>query len=478
MTNLTSLPLPDGVGGASLGTSGLTAAMHHHFSVVLGAGGFFDWFHKAWFRADSATDFGTTTDSIGMWLWWFCTLWFVFLMVLMFAFVAMYRRKKGRIAPRSPSHNTPLEIAWTVIPTLFLVYIFFRGFWSYMDKVVTPGNAVEMNLVAQKWNWNLTYPNGSQSPWQTKIGSQSIPVYYMPADRPIRMLMSSQDVMHAFFVPDFRIKTDIFPNRYTTIWFKAHAPAGGKTHPRTIADFEAAQASAKANGQMYVDAPYVKGLEGEAYEDHWLFCAEYCGDNHSEMAAIIRIVDDAAYTRWLDTIGTGSLPLPDLGKRLYTTKGCVSCHTIDDGKNTGPTWKNMFGHAVEFTDGSSYTAEQMGDVAFFSNYARESMLVPGAKIVKGFGPQMSSQAGILSERDIAGLIAYIETLSDAAPKPAAADEASKGTVTTPEGGPRPGTPSAPGAANISATEGSTPPANPAAKPPANPPAPQSPSAPK
>ncbi len=403
---------------AILSMTGLTHAMHSNFSLApatLAKGGILDWFHKAWFRTDAATANGVSTDNIGMWLWWFCTLWFVFLMALMVVFVVRYRRRKGRIAPKSPSHNTPLEIAWTVIPTLFLVYIFFRGFWSYMEKLVAPGNAVEMSVLASKWNWSLTYPNGSESNATTVIGSRVIPVFYMPAERAIRVKMNSQDVMHAFFVPDFRVKADILPNRYTTVWFKALQPSSGKIHPRTQVDADSAHASATANGLTYGGPNYIKELEGVPYEDHWLFCAEYCGDEHSEMAAIIRVVPEDAYNRWLETIGTGSLSPKDLGKRMYETKGCITCHTIDGAPNTGPTWKNMFGHGVTFTDGSAYSEAQMSDPTFFQNYARESILVPQAKIVTGFGSQMSSYQGVLNDKMIDGVIAYIMSLSDKAP---------------------------------------------------------------
>ena len=98
------------------------------------------------------------------------------IIVLMFYFVAKYRRRKGHIAQRSPSHNTPLEIAWTVIPTLFLVWIFFKGFWTYMDKMMAPGDAIVMDLRASKWNWNLIYPNGSESSTRTMIAAKSIPI--------------------------------------------------------------------------------------------------------------------------------------------------------------------------------------------------------------------------------------------------------------------------------------------------------------
>jgi cytochrome c oxidase subunit 2 len=391
-----------------------------------------DWWHKAWFRADGATDLARTTDETGMWLWWFCTLWFVFLMGLMVAFVAKYRRRKGQIAPKSPSHNTPLEIAWTVIPTLFLVWIFFKGFWTYMDKMVSPSSAVMLDLRAWKWNWGLTYPNGAETNAFTVIGARQIPVFYIPADVNIKLRLQSDDVMHSFFVPDFRTKTDIFPNRYTTTWFKAKMPSGAKLHPKSIAEVESYKASAASKGLNYSGPEFVEALAGVPYEDHWLFCAEYCGDEHSEMAAIFRTVPEDAYNRWVLTIADdGTMPLVELGEQLFKRKGCGQCHTIDGAASTGPTWKHAFGTARQFTSGESYSAEQMSDVAFFSNYARESILTPSVRIVRGFSNQMTPYAGQLSERQLDALIAYIMSLGvnpPAVPEPAAEGAAPEGTA--------------------------------------------------
>jgi cytochrome c oxidase subunit 2 len=377
---------------------------------------FRDW----WLRGAPSFKNAQATDDIGMWLWWFCVLWFVFLMALMLAFVAKYRRKKGQIAVKSASHNTPLEIAWTIIPTLFLVYIFFKGFHSYFDKVVAPGNAVTMNIVAQKWSFGLTYPNGSDTNVTTVIGAREIPVFYLPADVPIKMQLISQDVNHGFFIPDFRVKMDIFHNRYTTTWFQANAPSGGHVHPSSTAEVDTLKASAQSKGLMYSGPGYTKELAGVPYEDHWLFCSEYCGEQHSEMAAIIRIVPDKDYKAWLQNLSE-KLPPAQLGASVYKVKGCMQCHNVDGSTNTGPTWKNLYGHAVEFTDGTSYTAEQMKDPTFFSAYVHESVVCPACKIVKGFGNNMTPQA--LTEKQIAGVIAYMMTLSDVQPPEGAVPEA-------------------------------------------------------
>lgn len=348
-----------------------------------------DVFSKAWLRAPASTEIGRDTDAMFMWLWWFCVVWFVFLMGLMVYWVIKYRRRAGKIAPKSASHNTPLEIAWTIIPTLFLVYIFFRGFHGWIEKVVAPGDAVEMNLTGARWYWSLQYPNGAESPASTKIGAKDIPVFYMPAERSIKLKMQSADVMHAFWVPDFRIKQDLWPNRYSQMWFKAEKPDGSKTHPTISND---------AKDEV------AKALSGVPYSDHWLFCAEYCGDEHSEMAAIVRVVPEDAFNRWQDAIKNGTGTPAELGLAIWKQR-CASCHTVDGGKNTGPTWKGIWGHQAQMAGGQMIMVDE--------NYIRESILNPQAQIVMGFqGQNMPSFAGVLNDKQITSLVEYIKTLSD------------------------------------------------------------------
>lgn len=344
------------------------------------------------FRRDSAADqHSLQTDGLFMLIFWISTFFFVVLMALMVLFVVKYRRRPGRIAPPSASHNTILELAWTIIPLAILAVFFFKGFWGYMDRVVAPGTAIQLDLTAQKWNWTVTYPNGESSPETLMLGaSDNIPVFYVPANLPVMFKMKSLDVMHSFWVPDFRSKFDVFPNRYTAYWFTADAPGPG--------------------------APTMEHKDGAkfAYEDHWLFCAEYCGDKHSEMAGIIRVVSEADYKKVVYEAWGAAKPPVEIGRSIWKTR-CASCHSVDGSKNIGPTWKDLYGHEVAFADGSSLSAEQMSGLGF-DNYVRESILAPAAKIVAGYPNQMSSFAGQLSEAQINGVIAYIKSISEKAPK--------------------------------------------------------------
>ncbi|MCL4741055.1 MAG: c-type cytochrome [Phycisphaerales bacterium] len=325
--------------------------------------------HGLFFRGDSAWDKGVATDGLFMWVFWFSTFWFVLLMGLMVWWVYKYRRRPGVPAKRSASHNAPLEIVWTVVPSLFLGYIFFRGFHSYIDKLVAPADSIELVVKAMKWNWTATYPNGGVSPDVMRLGASDVPVFVMPAGRAVRFKMYSDDVIHSFWIPDFRMKFDVFPNRYTSFWIQPM----------------------------------------QAGETHWVFCAEYCGDQHSEMAAVIQVVTEAEYIEWVTRIGqVGGTP-QERGLVVARKNGCLTCHSLDGTRNVGPTWRNAYGNPVPLADGSTIPGD---DRTAWDNYIRESILDPGAKLHAGFPNQMNSFQGQVSEDEILWITAYIRSLSD------------------------------------------------------------------
>ncbi|MDX2131684.1 MAG: cytochrome c oxidase subunit II [Planctomycetota bacterium] len=360
----------------------------HH---TLGTGGPFT---QLWLDGPSATMAGRETDEMFIWLWWFCVVWFVGLMALMAYWVVKYRRRPGKIAPMSPSHNTRLEIAWTVIPSLFLVYMFFKGFKGYIGQLLAPGDAIVMNVTGAKWYWQLTYPNGAESPATARPGAKDIPVFYFPAKTNIQLKMQSKDVLHAFWVPDFRVKQDVIPNRFTTLWFNAEGPGpGAAVHPTP------------SEGSAEAKRTDVIALAGVPYTEHILFCAEYCGTEHSEMAALIRIVPDDAYRRWVEAIGTPSDPV-ELGRKQWRLK-CASCHTIDGSPNTGPTWLNAYGATHEMTNGEQVTVDDA--------YILESIMEPSKRVVKGFeNGNMPSFRGLLTPTQVDGIIQFMKSISDKA----------------------------------------------------------------
>lgn len=306
-------------------------------------------------------DASVTTRNID-WVWdflvWMSVLTALAVFVAMFHFVTKYRAKSraaNEQAEPSAEHNTALEITWSVLPLFVVIALFVWGFKGFVDLRTPPKDSMEIHATGQKWKWTFDYKCPS--------GGMTEDTLHVPIDRPVRMIISSVDVLHALYIPAFRTKMDAVPGRYTDLWFQA-TKAG----------------------------------------DYPLFCAEYCGTSHSDMLAHVIVHPPGGYEKWLDGAckAADSLEGPERGKQLYTKQGCDTCHSIDGTPKIGPTWKGIFGKSGTFTDGSSYTVDE--------NYLRESMLDPAAKVVKGYAPSMPTYQGKLSEKDLIGLIEYMKTL--------------------------------------------------------------------
>ncbi len=341
------------------------------------------WLQRIFFRTNSIWDPAADSDFLFMAILWFSIFWFVLLVGLSIYWTIKYRRRPGVPAPVSSSHNTKLEIAWTVLPSLFLVYLFFAGFTPYLDKLVAPKDAVELRVSGKKWIWNVTYPNGKRPNETVRIGAVDSPLIYVPADRPVKFRLSSQDVIHSWWIPDFRTKIDCIPNRYTSVWIE----------PETL------------SGKDYVHA------DGYRYRDHWVFCAEYCGQNHAEMAAVLRVVP---YDIWLQKIQGELEGAPwEIGLQISQLNGCFGCHSVDGSPNTGPTWLNNYGYPREFSNAPPMTQAAIdGDSVLMDNYMRESIYVPGAKVRQGYVNGMAPYAGVLSDEEVDYIIEYMKHLSD------------------------------------------------------------------
>jgi cytochrome c oxidase subunit 2 len=273
--------------------------------------------------------------------------------------VVKYRHRPGHRPQPSPAHNDALEITWTVIPTIICVFLFYYGWNTYVRVVTPPTKAVEINVLAMRWNWQFTHSNGVQDS-----------DLHVPVNTPVRLVMTSKDVIHSFYAPVMRVKQDILPRRYTYAWFFP-------TKPGT----------------------------------YRLTCAEYCGTNHSQMGitndgrrAVLVVHEPGGYERYLADKAAQSTALPpeQLGKVLYEKKGCNACHTTDGTPRVGPSWSGTFGTMVPLTDGSSVKMDE--------TYIRESILYPQAKSRPGFPPSMPSFEGQLKDREIEGLIAFIKSL--------------------------------------------------------------------
>ena len=306
------------------------------------------------------SEFAKGIDFMYMGLFWLSVVLFLMIAIPTVYFAWRYRYRPGRVTPHV-THNTTLEITWTVLPLLLCVAIFFWGLKGWMEYAIAPGEAMEVQITAKKWLWQFEYPDGSRT----------INDLHVPINKPVKFIMTSEDVIHDFFVPDMRVKHDIIPGRYTEVWFN----------------------------------PIVHG-------EHVITCAEYCGKGHSDMRAKLTVDTDAEFAKFLETGGTewedyfnGKDPKKspaDWGKVQYETKGCNSCHTLDGSKSKGPSWKGIYGHMVKLNNGSSVLVDD--------DYIRESMLSPNAKVVDGFEPIMPTFQGLLKENQIKGLIAFIKSL--------------------------------------------------------------------
>lgn len=276
-------------------------------------------------------------------------------------FVIKYRARPGHKAQPSTAHSDTMEITWTVIPTIIVVFLFIFGWRDYVHMMTPPQKAVEIQVTAQKWQWSFQHSNGV-----------SDNVLYVPVNTPIRLIMTSKDVIHSFFVPVLRVKQDVVPQRYTTIWFQA-------TKPGT----------------------------------YRLYCTEYCGgegagmnSGHSMMKTVLVVLPSGDYERYLaESADTSKMPPAELGAKLYEKKGCNGCHSVDGSAKTGPTWKGAFGTEATLDDNSSITVDE--------NYLRESILRPQAKARAAYAASkgvMPPFEGQLKEHELAALIAYIKSL--------------------------------------------------------------------
>jgi len=296
--------------------------------------------------------FAREVDILYMFLFWLSVVFFVGIAGAALYFPWKYRYKPGRVTPHV-THNTTIELVWSIGPLLICVGLFFWGLDGFLKYSVAPGEAMEIQITAKKWLWQFEYPDGSRT----------VNDIHLPVGKAVRFVMTSEDVLHDFYVPDMRVKHDIVPGRYTEIWF----------------------------------TPTVEGL-------HRATCAEYCGKGHSDMQAKITVESEDKFKEWMATGGTEWMNYKpeDWGQMQREEKGCATCHSIDGTRGQGPSWKGIWGKMEKLQDGKSVLVDE--------NYVRESMMQPQAKIVQGFDPIMPTFQGLLHEQDIRGLIAYIKSL--------------------------------------------------------------------
>jgi len=270
--------------------------------------------------------------------------------------------KKNNPEPANIEGHTGLEIVWTIIPAILVMFIFYFGMQGFLKMRNVPENAIEIDVDAGMWWWKFTYPNGLE---QTTTQGLTVPV-----DTPIYLPLHSVDVIHSFYVPAFRVKMDVVPK-----------PAG---EPLNYTWFEANQVG-----------------------DYDLFCAEYCGVNHAQMLSQVHVLSKKDFDIWYakSSENQEKFKTESPGKALLNSKGCVACHSSDGTKLIGPSFKGLFGKTeIVVTNG----AERK--ISVDENYLRQSLKEPAKDIVKGFQPLMPPLP--LSETEIDAIIAHIKALSD------------------------------------------------------------------
>lgn len=312
-----------------------------------------NWLREIMMPVTQASDYAREVDSIYMFITYFGIFFYSIIVIGLGYFIYKYRRRRQNEDTPDITHNTALEIIWTVIPSIPLVVMAFWGFNTYMQARVAPADSLEIKVIAKKWAWEFTYPNGMS------FGQEM----HVPAGRPVKLVMISQDVIHDFYLPDFRIKADIVPSRYTQLWFQSDEPG-----------------------------------------EHQVFCAEYCGRDHSNMLAKVIVDTEEQYQQWLEQKAEEAMnmPLPELGKLLYVNKGCNTCHSIDGTRIQGPSFKGIWGQTHQFSNAQPAVVDE--------NYVRESLLQPTAKVRAGYEAIMPSFQGLLREREIQALAEYVKSL--------------------------------------------------------------------
>lgn len=307
---------------------------------------------------DQASTYASDIDWVFYFTYWASAIATILIVAAMILMVVKYRRRPGHKAQPSPAHSTALEMTWTLIPSVVFVLIFYWGFKGFMDIATPPDYPYEIQVTGFQWGWNFQYPNGAESN-----------ELHMPVDRPVRLILQSNDVIHSIFVPAFRMKKDIVPGRYNSIWVEAT-------------------------------------MEGE-FE---LYCAEYCGTSHSKMITKAVVHNAGSFDKWLDEAAewVSKTPPVEAGKKLWDQKGCKQCHTFDGSKSTGPTFKDMFRKSGRtLRDGTTKVADE--------NYIRHSIQDPGADVVAGYDNVMPKIS--IKDQEITAIIEWMKSISVDAQKP-------------------------------------------------------------
>ena len=298
---------------------------------------------------DSASSLSGRVDALCLFLVGLSAFFATLICALIVVFSFKYRRRPDNLFGAAIEGSLPLELTWMLIPFGLTMVIFVWGAKIYFAEAIPPGDFTDVYVVAKQWMWKIQHPQG-----QREINDLHIPV-----GQAIRLTMTSEDVIHSFYVPAFREKQDVLPNRYTHMWFR----------PTKIGVYH-------------------------------LFCAEYCGTKHSGMIGRVFVMEPQDYERWLAGSNAGET-LEESGRKLFESLRCDTCHK-DVSDPRGPSLRELFGREVALEDGGTVRADEA--------YVRESILRPLARVTKGYQPLMPTYEGQLGEEQVLQIIAYLKTL--------------------------------------------------------------------
>jgi cytochrome c oxidase subunit 2 len=304
-------------------------------------------------------DFPLFPDRASANAWWVDAVFYMELAVSLFftaliCYLILYygiKYRRGSRADRSNpvTSNVALEVAWVGVPMAISMIFFVAATWVFFEMYKAPADAPEVYVLGRQWMWQIQHPGGKRE----------INELHIPVGQPVKLLLTSQDVIHSFFVPAFRVKQDVVPGRYVSMWFE----------PNRIGKFH-------------------------------LFCAEYCGTRHSGMVGRVHVMEAAEYQRWLES-GTQTETMADQGARLFRSYGCSGCHDVN-ATVRAPLLEGVFGHPVPLEGGEVVIADE--------RYIRDSILLPLSQVVAGYKPVMPTYQGRISEDELLKILAYIKAL--------------------------------------------------------------------
>lgn len=300
---------------------------------------------------EQASSLAAEVDAVYFYLCAVSVFFSVLIAALIVFFAIRYRQGSRADRTTGAGHFFAIEVTWIIIPFVLTMIMFFWGADIYFRIARAPDNAIVVNTVAKQWMWKFQHPEGKSE----------INDLHVPLGQPVRMNMISEDVIHSFYVPAFRVKQDVLPGRYTSIWFEA-----------------------------------------TRLGEYHLFCAEYCGAKHSEMKGKVIVMEPSQYQDWLAGGARGDTPV-EAGRKLFEERRCDQCHKPLGEQGRGPPLEGLFNTQVPLTNGQSVIADEA--------YIRESILRPQAKLHAGYQPLMPTFEGQIGEEGILHLIAYIKSLN-------------------------------------------------------------------